>query len=431
MEERDTALGERVGVGRIVARVALDGRLVRLQVVGQRVVVVGEREHVGCRLHGALAVDGTREAEQDVAVEVGLAALRGGVEACGKARLLVGKEVRVIGLLGVLLDGLVLAGGLSLEGLPVPVLGAVVEAAHEVAHVVHVLLVGLPVGAVELAGNFRIEGVDGTLVATLGQASGQPGPVHALVDGLVELRAGTTDAVGVETVLSVVGLKPLGGGKHVVGQADARRGPVHVHVDVELGGHHGIVETLGIADHGQLVAGALDPDARTVGLAGLDGLEDRGDVRGKPVAQTLVLGVAQTCVGLFLGHAQGMVGVMQAERLNNIVAGLDVAGTVLDDGAGLTDAAHEDVHDGVALRSLCGVDGLVGCHAQGNAGIRAALHVQLDGFFDFVGVKPAHLGGLLERPLGHVLLHNLERRTSLLAVGQRVGAEHLGVDGAV
>ena len=100
-------------------------------------------------------------------------------------------------------------------------------------------------------------------------------------------------------------------------------------------------------------------------------------------------------------------------------------------GTGLADAAHEDVHDGVALRSLCGVDGLVGCHAQGNAGIRAALHVQLDGFFDLVGVKPAHLGGLLERPLSHVLLHDLECRASLLAVGQRVGAEHLGVDGAV
>ena len=149
------------------------------------------------------------------------------------------------------------------------------------------------------------------------------------------------------------------------------------------------------------------------------------------MAQTLVLGVAKTCVGLFLGHAQGMVGVVQAERLNNIVAGLDVAGTVLDDGAGLTDAAHEDVEDGVTLRGLRGVNGLVGGNAQGHAGVGAALDVDLDGFLDLVGLKPAHLGGLLEGPLAHVLLHDLERGAGGLAVGQLVGAEHLGVDGAV
>ena len=268
-------------------------------------------------------------------------------------------------------------------------------------------------------------------MAALCKRCGQPRPVHALVDGFVELRARTANGVRVQAVLSVGRLKPLGRGQHVVGQAHAGGGPVHIHVDVQLGGHHGVVEALCVADHDQLVARTLDPDARTIRLARLDGLEHRGDVACQPVAQALVLGVAQTRVGLGLGHAQRVVGMMQAKRLHDVVARLDVARAVLHDGAGLTDAAHEDVHDGVALRSLCGVDGLVGCHAQGNAGIRAALHVQLDGFFDFVGVKPAHLGGLLERPLGHVLLHNLERRTSLLAVGQRVGAEHLGVDGAV
>ena len=40
--------------------------------------------------------------------------------------------------------------------------------------------------------------------------------------------------------------------------------------------------------------------------------------------------------------------MVQAEGLHDVVARLDVAGTVLHDGARLADAAHEDVEDGVA-----------------------------------------------------------------------------------
>ena len=146
--------------------------------------------------------------------------------------LLVGEQMAVVRLLSVLLDGLVLAGRLRVELLPVPIVGAVVEAAHEVAHVVLVLLVGAPVRAVELARNVGVEGVDGALMAAIGQRRGQPRPVHALVHGLVELRAGTADGVGVQAVLRVRRFKPLGGGQHVVGQAHAGGGPVHVHVHV-------------------------------------------------------------------------------------------------------------------------------------------------------------------------------------------------------
>lgn len=263
------------------------------------------------------------------------------------------------------------------------------------------------------------------------QCRGQPRPVHALVHALVELRAGAADGVGVQTVLRVRRLEPLGGGQHVVGQAHAGGGPVHVHVHVQLGGHHGLVETRGVADHGQLVAAALDPDARTVRLSRLDGLEHRGDVAGQPVTQALVLGVAEARVGLFLGHAQRVVGMVQAEGLHDVVARLDVAGAILHDGARLADAAHEDVEDGVALRGLRGVASLVGRHAQRDAGVRAALDVDLDGLLDLAGVEPADLGRLLERPFGHVVLHDLERGARLLAVRQRVGAEHLGVEGGV
>ena len=224
VEERDAALGEHVGVLGVGER-----RLERFQVVRQRVVVVGFGVHVGGRLHAARAVDGARVAQEDVAVEVRLAALRRGVESGRQLRvLLVGEQMAVVRLLSVLLDGLVLAGRLRVELLPVPIVGAVVEAAHEVAHVVLVLLVGAPVRAVELARNVGVEGVDGALMAAIGQ----PRPVHALVHGLVELRAGTADGVGVQAVLRVRRFKPLGGGQHVVGQAHAGGGPVHVHVHV-------------------------------------------------------------------------------------------------------------------------------------------------------------------------------------------------------
>ena len=78
----------------------------------------------------------------------------------------------VVRLLGILLDGLILAGRLRVERLPVPVVLAVVEAAHEVAHVVLVFLVSTPVRAVELASDVGVEGVDSSLVAALGQRCG-------------------------------------------------------------------------------------------------------------------------------------------------------------------------------------------------------------------------------------------------------------------
>ena len=74
----------------------------------------------------------------------------------------------VVRLRRVLLDGLVLGRRLSVELLPVPVLAVVVEAAHEVADVVLVLLVGLPIRAVELAGDIGVERVDAALMAALG-----------------------------------------------------------------------------------------------------------------------------------------------------------------------------------------------------------------------------------------------------------------------
>lgn len=111
MEDRQAALRKHVGIFRVVALVSLDGRLERLQVVRQRIVVVRLRVHVSSRLHSARTVDCASQTKQNVAVKVRLAALRSGVEAHGLAWVVfVVEQVAVVALVRIFLDGLVFQG---------------------------------------------------------------------------------------------------------------------------------------------------------------------------------------------------------------------------------------------------------------------------------------------------------------------------------
>ena len=134
-------------------------------------------------------------------------------------------------------------------------------------------------------------------------------PNDALVDRLVQVhdRLANDDLVGMRD--GEVALEPLLRGQHVVGRLHGERRGIHVEVADHFHLGNDLRQLAGVADHGVLVAGALHPVADDVGLAGLDGLEHRGDVRVRPDAQALVLAVAQT----LLDHLGAHDGVERAD----------------------------------------------------------------------------------------------------------------------
>ena len=214
----------------------------------------------------------------------------------------------------------------------------------------------------------------------------------------------------------------------------------------------------GVADNRELVAGHVVPATRFVRLTGLDGLQHAGYVGHPPCAQTFVVLHAKTIARqLFVKSLRFPVG----ERI--VISEAFLIGRA-DDGAHTVEyteharitgrelcrtrrvdvlrAAHDQIaawfqhlpHEHVEADAGKGHFGRLRCLVGRNAMRDASMfrtRVHLDGLLDLIGLKPAHLCRIVERPrLGFVAIHLTGSAALLLDSVDHDGAriEHARID---
>ncbi len=369
------------------------GRLGRLLVVAQRLVVGAcRRQHEG-RLLGTLRPRSTGATQDDVRFAVHFQFLGRGSEALGLAGIL-----RILGQIGLI--GAVLLGRGPLDN---ALLASILPAHLQLVQVLLLLLVLVLVERGGHAGRL-VEGLRAVLIAQLRALLHDLGPDDALFHGLEQMGDRLAHDDGVQLRNGEVGLQPLGGWKQQVGAEHREGGGVHeaLHHVVQL--RHDLIETRRVAEHHVLVARPLDPHMDLVRVAILHGLEHRGDVRHIPAQDALVLDGAAALHHLLLGK--------QARRVAQLVLA-GGRGELLEHSAGLFHVAHEELEVEGSQRALLGLHVLVDAHALHDAGLAVRVGVYLQGALDLARVEPADLGALLERPLLAGLLEQLAARGAL------------------
>ena len=344
-----------------------DGRLGRLDVVGQRVVAKGS--------HG-------RAEELDLAGSRGESGL-----AVGALHALLVLLVDDLALLAAGLGGVERRGN---EGLPV-------EDIHAVQ------LVHAPEDHFLLIGPRPVLGVDA--LAPLEEELPVVPALARCLDGLLH----GDDHVAVHLLVPRVALGPVGGGEDDVSQLSGRR---HVEVlddhEVEVGTRERLAREVGVLVAHDGVARDADEGLHGTRLAGDDGLKHR----------MRVVGAAERLVQRMLLAAEGeQVG---ASRILRRIPQRDLVVEHLVEGQRhLHAAGHVDVAE-QALKARDGAAGLdgVGVHAggageDGESG-GAGRADEARALANVVGVKPAYLSRALGGPLSHAVGKLLESEAPLL-----------------
>ena len=177
---------------------------------------------------------------------------------------------------------------------------------------------------------------------------------------------------------------------------------------------HGLQERGGVAHHGKLIAGTVNPHKRLVGLAGSSRIHDGRNMRSHPIIQALMLNHAQTTVDNFLGRRE-LVGTEQVEREQEIRAERLVLAR-LNRITLMARVAHERFYNSHHFRSLSRLLVLVGRNAQANARMRRSVDIQLNGLFDVIGAAPCDFSCLFQRPFLRHIPNSTICRTTLLAI---------------
>ena len=228
-------------------------------------------------------------------------------------------------------------------------------------------------------------------------------------------------------------LEPLGRGQKQVGARHGERRHVRVLLNDEVLLVVGLLPFQRRAHDGVLVAAHLVHDTRAVRLARRDGLAQLTRGARHPLVDALVRGgAAGVAVSLEVLLAHGLAGaalvipalddagevavvlLLGPANLPTQAVPLEIRaeladalrGSILSEGAGAMglvrragrlDAAEQRVDGEHALGSRGGALLVVGEHAARNAAPIGA-HIQLKRLDDLIGLKPARLGGSLDRP---------------------------------